>query len=123
MSVTNVLTAAIIVVALLAAGYALVSTVRNRAMTAGHLVALGVLELLLIAQAVVGFVKLGGGEGPDGSATFVGYLLGVLLIPVAGAGWGLLERTRWGSGVLAVAGVAVAVMVVRLDQLWSGTGG
>lgn len=123
MSVTNVLTAAIIVVALLAAGYALVSTVRNRAMTAGHLVALGVLELLLIAQAVVGFVKLGGGEGPDGSATFVGYLLGVLLIPVAGAGWGLLERTRWGSGVLAVAGVAVAVMVVRLDQLWTGTGG
>lgn len=120
---TDVLGTVIIVVALLAAGYALVAVLRNRAMDVGHLVALGVLEVLLIAQAVVGFVKLSGGEGPDGSATFVGYLLGSLLVPVAGVGWGLLERSRWGSGVIIVAGVAVAVMVVRMDQLWSGSGG
>ncbi|MFI0483341.1 hypothetical protein [Actinomadura sp. 9N215] len=119
---TDVLTTAIIAVALLTAAYAVVTALRNRAMDAGHLAALGVLEVLLVAQAVVGFVKLSGDEGPDGSATFVGYLLGVLLIPVAGAGWGLLERTRWGSAVLVVAGVAVAVMVVRLDQLWGGGG-
>ncbi|MEU8802258.1 hypothetical protein [Spirillospora sp. NPDC048819] len=120
---TNVLAAVIIVVALLAAGYALVATLRDRPMGAGHLAALGVLEVLLIAQAVVGFVKLSGGEGPGGSATFIGYLVGVLLIPLAGAGWGLLERTRWGPGVIVVAGLAVAVMMVRMDQVWSGTGG
>ncbi|MEU8344542.1 hypothetical protein SAMN05443665_1004109 [Actinomadura meyerae] len=119
---TDVLGTVIIVVALLTAGYALVSALRNRAMDLGHLVALGALEALLVAQAVVAFVKLSGGGGPDGTATFVGYLLGSLLIPAAGAGWGLLERTRWGSGVIVVAGVAVAVMVVRMNQLWSGTG-
>ncbi|WP_067802775.1 hypothetical protein [Actinomadura formosensis] len=119
---TNALATPIIVVALLVAAYALVAALRNRAMDAGHLAALGALEVLLIAQAVVGFVKLSGGEGPDGPATFVGYLLGSLLIPVAGAGWGLLERSRWGSAVLVVAGVAVAVMIVRMNQLWSGTG-
>ncbi|MFI0407378.1 hypothetical protein [Actinomadura sp. 3N508] len=119
---TDVLTIAIIVVALLVAAYSVVTALRNRAMDAAHLAALGVLELLLIAQAVTGFVKLSGDEGPDGSVTFVGYLLGILLIPLAGAGWGLLERTRWGSAVIVVAGVAVAVMVVRLDQLWSANG-
>lgn len=122
MRVSNVLATVIIVVALLAAAYALVTALRDRPMGAGHLVALGVLEALLVAQAVVGFVKLSGDGGPDSPATFVGYLLGALLIPAAGAGWGLLERTRWGPGVIVVAALAVAVMIVRLDQLWSGTG-
>jgi hypothetical protein len=121
--VTDVLATVTIVAALLTAGYALVTALRGRAMAVGDLAALGVLEALLIVQAVVAIVKLSGGEGPDGPATFVGYLIGSLLIPVAGAGWGLLERTRWGSAVIVVAGVAVAVMVVRMDQLWSGTGG
>lgn len=122
-AVTNALATPVIVVALLVAAYALVAALRNRAMDAGHLAGLGVLEVLLIVQAVAGFVKLSGGEGPDGPATFVGYLLASLLIPVAGAGWGLLERSRWGSAVLVVAGVAVAVMIVRMNQLWSGAGG
>ncbi|TDE35794.1 hypothetical protein [Actinomadura sp. 6K520] len=120
---TNGLTVVIIVAAVLTAGYALVAALRNRAMDLGQLISLGVLELLLVAQAVVGFVKLAGDEGPASSATFVGYLLASLLIPLAGAGWGLLERTRWGSGVIVIAGLGVAVMIVRLDQLWSGTGG
>ncbi|MFG2091111.1 MULTISPECIES: hypothetical protein [unclassified Spirillospora] len=120
---TNVLATVIIVVALLVAGYALVTTLRNRPMGTGDLAALGVLEVLLIAQAVVGFVRLSGDEGPESSATFIGYLVGVLLIPLAGAGWGLLERTRWGPGVIVVAGLVVAVMMVRMNQLWSGTGG
>lgn len=119
---TNVLATMIIVVALLAAAYALVTTLRNRPMDVWHLAVLGVLEVLLIAQAVVGFVKLSGDEGPESSATFVGYLLAGLLVPLAGAGWGLLERTRWGPGVIVVAGLGVAVMIVRMNQLWSGTG-
>ncbi|QKG20486.1 hypothetical protein [Actinomadura verrucosospora] len=118
---TTVLAIVIIVVALLIAVYALVTALRGRAMGLPDLIGLGVLELLLAAQAVVGFVKLSGGEGPKHPATFIGYLVGVLLIPVAGAAWGLMERTRWGSAVLVVAGVAVAVMIVRMNQLWSGS--
>ncbi|MFD0684764.1 hypothetical protein [Actinomadura fibrosa] len=119
---TTVLATAIIVVALLAAAHALVTALRDRPMGVDHLVVLGVLEVLLVAQAVVGFVKLADDQGPRSPATFVGYLLAVLLIPAAGAGWGLLERSRYGPGVLVVACLAVAVMIVRMNQIWSGTG-
>ncbi|WP_245667520.1 hypothetical protein [Actinomadura macra] len=119
---TNVLAIMIVVVALLAAAHALVTTLRDRAMGVPHLVVLGVLEALLIAQTVIGFVKVGGDEGPDDPATFIGYLLGALLVPAAGAGWGLLERSRYGPGVIVVACLAVAVMIVRMNQIWDGTG-
>jgi hypothetical protein len=119
---TSVLSTVIIVASLLAALYALVGALRDRPMDWWDLGALGVLEALLIAQAVVGFVQLGGEGGPADTATFVGYLIGILLIPAAGAGWGLLERSRWGPGVIVVACLAVAVMVVRMQQIWEGTG-
>lgn len=118
---TNALATVIIVVSLLAAAYSLFSAWRNRAMGVPHLVALGVLEALLITQAVVGLVKVSGNEGPHSPATFVGYLLAILLIPVAGAGWGLLERSRYGPGVIVVACLAVAIMIVRMQQIWQGT--
>ncbi|GAA4083262.1 hypothetical protein [Actinomadura miaoliensis] len=118
---SSALSTVIIIASLLAAAYSLVTTLRDRAMGWDHLAALGVLEALLIAQMVVGFVKLSGDEGPADTATFVGYLIGVVLIPVVSAGWGLLERTRWGPGVIVVACLAVSVMVVRLGQLWEGT--
>lgn len=119
---TNALATVIIVVSLAAAAYALVTSLRNRAMGWGHLIALGVVEVLLVVQAVLGFVKLADDQGPKQPATFIGYLLAILLIPAAGAGWGMLERTRWGPGVIVVACLAVAVMIVRMNQIWTGNG-
>lgn len=40
------------------------------------------------------------------------------IVPVAAVGWGLLERTRWGPAVIAVAGLVAAVLIVRLHQIW-----
>ncbi|GAA2611037.1 hypothetical protein SMC26_24955 [Actinomadura fulvescens] len=117
---TNWLATTIIVVSLLGAAYSLVAVLRDRAMDWGHLIALGLVEVLLVLQAVLGFVKLADDQGPKDSATFVGYLLGILLIPAAGAGWGMLERSRWGPGVIVVACLSVAVMIVRMDQIWTG---
>jgi hypothetical protein len=33
--------------------------------------------------------------------------------------WALIERTRWSTVVLGVAGFAIAVMVVRMAQIWA----
>lgn len=118
---TEPLGTVIVVAALMVAAYSLLTTVRNRPMDRLHLAGLAVVEALLVVQAVLGLIKVAGGEGPDGSATFVGYLLGILLIPPAGAFWGLLERSRWGPAVLVVAGLSVAVMIARMNQIWNGT--
>lgn len=118
---TDPLSIVVIAAGLLVAAYSLVTTLRDRPMGWSHLAVLGVLELLLVVQAVVGFAELSGDGGPKDTATFVGYLLGILLVPAVGAGWGMLERSRWGPAVITVAGLAVAVMVVRLGQLWDGT--
>jgi hypothetical protein len=118
---TEPLATVIIVAALVIAAHGLLSTLRDRPMDRLHLVGLTVVEVLLLVQAVLGLVKVTGGEGPAETATFVGYLLGILLIPPAGAGWGLLERSRWGPAVIVVAGLSVAVMIVRMNQIWDGT--
>ncbi|MEU5878954.1 hypothetical protein [Spirillospora sp. NPDC047279] len=117
---TNWLATTIIVVSLLGAAYSLVTALRDRPMDVGHLIMLGLVEVLLVVQAVLGFVKLGDDQGPADSATFIGYMLGILLIPAAGAGWGVLERSRWGPGVIVVACLSVAVMIVRMNQIWAG---
>jgi len=36
----------------------------------------------------------------------------------AAAFWGLLERSRWGPAVVAVAGLVAAVLMVRLHEIW-----
>ncbi|HYI57250.1 MAG TPA: hypothetical protein VEX66_03715 [Microlunatus sp.] len=75
-------------------------------------------EIVTLVQSIVAFVVLAQGFRPDELATTIGYLIGiVVLIPVAWF-WANVERTRFSGVVLAVAGLAVAVMTLRLLQLW-----
>lgn len=103
---------------LLVALVGLITAIRDRPMGSILLVALGVLELALLVQAGLAIARLAEvGE----KATFIGYLVGTLVIPPAALWWGRAERTRWGPGVIAVAGFTVAVMTGRLMQIWNGT--
>ena len=95
------------------------ATVARRRRGLAHWIVVGVLEAVLLVQAVVALVRLAGGHRVAETATFYGYLIGVLLVPAIGAGWAWTERTRWAGTQLAVAGLAVAVMVWRLVQLWT----
>ncbi len=101
--------------------------------TAGLLGAagLGAVVVRAVTQLDVGSGFEGGlavvllvrGERPADTPTFLGYLGGVLLLPVGGALWARSEPTRWAGTVLAVAAGAVGVMIWRLLQLWEATGG
>lgn len=119
---TTFLVGAITVVAVVLTLLGVLSTLARRRTGLVHLVAAGVLEALLLVQAVVAAVRLAGGYRPEDTPTFLGYLLGVVLVPVAGVLWARTERTRWAGTVLAVAGAVVGVMVWRLLQLWEATG-
>ncbi|NKE57416.1 hypothetical protein FXN61_11455 [Lentzea sp. PSKA42] len=81
---------------------------------------LAVLEVGLLVQAVIGVVALLGADRDIERWSFVGYLLGpVVILPVAVV-WSAAERTRWSAGVLVVACLSVPVMIVRLGQIWAG---
>ena len=52
---------------------------------------------------------------------FVSYLFTVVVIPPAAVLWGIAEKSRWGTGVVVVAMLTVAVLCVRLLDIWKGT--
>jgi hypothetical protein len=86
-----------------------------------HLALAAVVEVLLVVQAVLALATMDG-DTPADTPTFLGYLSGAVLIPVAGVLWARTEVTRWAGTVLAVAGASVGVMVWRLLELWEATG-
>ena len=118
---SGVLAGVTTVVALALAVLGAVSTLARRRIGLAHLAAAGALEALLLLQAGIALARLAGGYRPEETATFLGYLAGVVLMPVAGVLWARSEPSRWAGTVVGIAALVSAVMVWRLVQLW-GTG-
>jgi len=117
-SVNGAVPTIIVIAGLALAAYALLMTALNRRMGLSLLVGLGVLEILLLVLIGVIVARLIGGGRPAGLAVLIGYLIAMPIVPVAAAFWGALERSRWGSAVIAVAGLVAAVLMVRLHEIW-----
>lgn len=80
-----------------------------------------VLEAAVIIQVVWSLVSLATGNPPVAPFwEILLYLLGVLAVPVIAVLWALSEKDRWSNVVLAVACLTVAVMSIRIEQLWFG---
>jgi uncharacterized membrane protein len=116
------LVVAVSVIAAVLAVLGLASTLARRRIGLLHLAGAAVLEAVLLLMAGIAVAAMVGGERPADTPTFLGYLIGVLLVPVAGVLWARTERTRWAGTVIAVAAAVVAVMGWRLLQLWEATG-
>jgi hypothetical protein len=84
----------------------------------GLLGVLALLELGLLVQAVLGFVRIFTADRELDELTYGGYLLGSLVILPLAALWALAERSRWGPGVLVVGCLTIPVLLVRLGQIW-----
>jgi hypothetical protein len=119
--VTTALVVVITVVGVVVAGLGVAGTLAGRRIGLIHVAAAGLLEAVLLLQAVVAVVALTGGHRPAELATFLSYLIAVLLVPVAGLLWARSEPTKWAGTVLAVAAAVAVVMGWRLLQLWQAT--
>ena len=81
---------------------------------------LALLELLLIAQIVIAIIAPFAGNPPTGSALeFWVYLVSAALLPPAAVFWALLERSRWSTVIMGIAALAVAVMLWRMQVIWT----
>ncbi|MFR9799317.1 hypothetical protein ACL02U_26000 [Streptomyces sp. MS06] len=117
----DALTLATGVAALLLAAWTGWAAYRDQPTKDRHFVGMAVVTLLALAQLVVGVVQLARGEKPEqGTAIFVAYLLGAFACVPATAFMSLAERTRWGSVTVAAGGVVLAVLEVRLYDIWGG---
>jgi lipopolysaccharide export LptBFGC system permease protein LptF len=113
------LTWALVALSLAAMVYAVVLAARNKRIDWTVLGALGVIEVGLLAQLVVGIVQFAGTDRDVSGPFFIGYLIGSLIILPMGAFWALAESSRWGAGALAVTCLVIPILEFRLHDLWA----
>lgn len=117
------LTLAVLALALAWALWCAVSAALGQAPTVRHRIGLLVLEAVALLQALVLVVGLFVEPGRSAGAVveIVGYLIATLVALPIGAALAHGERTRYGSLVLAVAGITLAVLSLRTGQVWTVT--
>ena len=79
-------------------------------------------EVLLLAQLVTAiYLVATGTEAKTDTAEFFAYLITALIIPVGVILWGLIERNKWSTVIIGAGSLTVAVMLVRMWQIWTGS--
>ncbi|MEU4609640.1 hypothetical protein [Streptomyces umbrinus] len=115
------LTVATAVAALALAAWCGWAAYRDQPTKDWHFIGMAVVTVLTLVQLVVGIVQLARGEKPEqGTTIFVAYLIGSFACIPAACFMSLAERTRWGSITVAAGGVVLAVLQVRLYDIWGG---
>lgn len=114
------LTIAQIVIAVAAGIFCLVAGLIGRRPSDFSVGALALVEVLLIVQVIVAIVApLTGNPSTGDLLEYWVYLVSAVLLPVGAVLWALMERSRWSTVVLGVAALAIAVMLWRMQVIWS----
>ena len=93
--------------------------VKDRLVDDRLLAVAGLVEIGLLVLLVLGLTGLGHITDSTEKATFVAYLITLPLIPIGTALLTIKEKSRWAMGSMAVGAFGVAVMAVRLQQIWN----
>jgi hypothetical protein len=93
--------------------------IRNRLIDDPVVLGAAAIEIALLVQLVVGLARSGAiGNGSE-RATFIAYLFTVLVVLPVTVWIAIKEKTQWAMGVVLGGAVVVAILVVRLQQVWS----
>ena len=96
-------------------------TVRRQPFSNPLFYVVAVLEIALVGLLVAGSIALAATSRDVDGVLFISYLVTLVVIPPAAVLWGIAEKSRWGTGVVVVAMLTVAVLCVRVLQIWEGT--
>ena len=111
---TQGLVAAAMLLTVVALAYALFDRLIN-----DWLLALaGLVEVGVLVQLVRGLVGIGDLDTGERKATFTAYLVTVPFVLVLTLWGAIKDKTRWAMCAVAVGAFAVAVMTLRLQQIW-----
>lgn len=82
--------------------------------------ALALVEALLVVQVIAAIIAPLAGNPPTGDLLeYWVYLISAVLLPVGAVLWALMERSRWSTVILGVAALAIAIMLWRMQVIWS----
>ena len=111
------------VVSLLLGMWSVVQLVQGRPPGRVLLVGSLVVEVMLIVFLVGGIVQMIATDRELARVEFIIYLLAMAaLLPIA-IWWTSGENSRAAAGVLAVVFFLLPILVIRVQQVWAGTGG
>ena len=78
-----------------------------------------VIEVALLVQLVVGLARASAIDDGAERATFIAYLFTVLVVIPVTVVIAIKEKTQWAMAVVLGGAVVVAILVARLQQIWS----
>lgn len=114
------LTVVQIAVAVAAGGFCITAGLVGRRPSDYSVGALALVEALLVVQVIVAIVAPLAGNPPTGDLLeFWVYLVSAVLLPVGAVLWALMERSRWSTVILGVAALAIAIMLWRMQVIWT----
>ncbi|PVE95941.1 hypothetical protein [Microbacterium sp. TPD7012] len=114
------LTVVQIVVAVAAGAFCIVAGLAGRRPSDVSVGALALVELLLVVQVIAAIVAPLAGNPPTGDLLeYWVYLVSAVLLPVGAVLWALMERSRWSTVILGVAALAIAIMLWRMQVIWT----
>lgn len=109
-----------IAVACTAGVFCLVAGLAGRRPSDWTVGSLALVELLLVVQVIVAIVAPLAGNPPTGDLLeYWVYLISAVLLPLGGVAWALLERSRWSTVILGVIGLSLAIMLWRMQVIWT----
>jgi predicted permease len=107
--------------ALAAALFAGWHTYRNETFSNPLFYVIAGLQIALIALLIGSSIALAQTSRDVDGVLFISYLVTMVVLPVAATLWGIADKTRWGTGVVVVAMLAVSVLSIRCLGIWQGT--
>lgn len=82
--------------------------------------ALALVEVLLIVQVIIAIIAPLAGNPPTGDLLeFWVYLVSAVLLPIGGVIWALVDRSRWSTVILGVVALSIAIMIWRMQTIWT----
>jgi hypothetical protein len=95
-----------------------IAAVRGTFRSRSALIALAVLEIALVIDAIAAVIGLAGGHQPKELVTQLAYLIVSLLIAPAVGVQIAGDNSRWAAGLAAAGSLALAVVVIRAQTTW-----
>lgn len=113
-------TIAQIVIAVAAGVFCLIAGLIGRRPSDFSVGALALVEVLLVCQVIIAIVAPLAGNPPTGDLLeYWVYLVSAVLLPIGAVLWALMERSRWSTVILGVAALAIAIMLWRMQVIWT----